>query len=106
MARTVKSLSGPFTKGIASLLLGRQRGSRTGLCRTENHLSSKRELGVQFGGKKYLWGNIPALDVLQLGLNEGFNYGRPLSLLFAGAYGLTCLNSSQLSLKLIRCVAL
>jgi hypothetical protein len=42
------------------------------------------EIGVQFGGGKYLWGNIPALDILQLGLNEGDNYGEPLRLLFAG----------------------
>jgi hypothetical protein len=43
-------------------------------------------IGVQFGGKKYLWGNIPAFDVLQLGSNEGENYKGPLRLLFAGAY--------------------
>lgn len=42
--------------------------------------------GVQFGGKKYLWGNIPALDILQLGQNEGDNYKGQLRLLFAGAY--------------------
>lgn len=40
---------------------------------------------VQFGGKKFLWGNIPAFDVLQLGSNEGDDYGGQLSLLFAGA---------------------
>lgn len=43
---------------------------------------------MQFGGKKFLWGNIPALDVLQLGLNEGDDYEGQLSLLFAGACGL------------------
>jgi hypothetical protein len=42
------------------------------------------ELVVQFGGRKYLWGNIPALDILQLGLNEGDTYREPLRLLFAG----------------------
>ncbi|KAK4237717.1 hypothetical protein C8A03DRAFT_44438 [Achaetomium macrosporum] len=41
--------------------------------------------GVQFGGKKYLFGNVPALDVLQLGSNEGGNYGGPLRLLFAAS---------------------
>ncbi|KAL7789378.1 hypothetical protein V8C37DRAFT_417967 [Trichoderma ceciliae] len=40
---------------------------------------------VQSGGKRYLWGNIPAFDVLQLGSNEGDAYGRPLSLLFAAS---------------------
>jgi hypothetical protein len=44
---------------------------------------------VQFGGKKFLWGNIPALDVLQLGSNEGDDYKKQLSLLFAGTCGLT-----------------
>ncbi|KFZ20600.1 hypothetical protein V501_00028 [Pseudogymnoascus sp. VKM F-4519 (FW-2642)] len=42
-------------------------------------------LGVQFGGEKYLWGNIPAFDVLQLGSNEGNDYGEQLSLLFAAS---------------------
>lgn len=39
-----------------------------------------------FGGQKYLWGNAPALDVLQLGANEGEDYDRQISLLFAGKY--------------------
>lgn len=41
-------------------------------------------IGVTFGGKKYLWGNVPALDVLRLETNEGDNYPGQLSLLFAG----------------------
>jgi len=44
---------------------------------------------MQFGGKKYLWGNIPALDVVRLGSNEGDDYGGQLRLLFAGACSLT-----------------
>lgn len=39
---------------------------------------------VGFGQKKYLWGNVPALDILRLEANEGEYYGEPLSLLFAG----------------------
>lgn len=39
---------------------------------------------MQFGGKKYFWGNIPALDVLQLGSNEGEAYIDQLYMLFAG----------------------
>ncbi|KAL5347467.1 hypothetical protein ACLOAV_007779 [Pseudogymnoascus australis] len=42
-------------------------------------------IGVDFGGKKYLWGNIPSLDVLQLGSNEGNNYRGQLNLLFAAS---------------------
>ncbi|KFY89500.1 hypothetical protein V500_05642 [Pseudogymnoascus sp. VKM F-4518 (FW-2643)] len=42
-------------------------------------------IGVAFGGKKYLWGNIPSLDVLQLGLNEGNDYRGQLNLLFAAS---------------------
>lgn len=41
-----------------------------------------------FGGKSYFWGNLPAFDVLKLGLNEGGNYGRELRCLFAGGYTL------------------
>ncbi|KAK3901827.1 hypothetical protein C8A05DRAFT_16048 [Staphylotrichum tortipilum] len=40
---------------------------------------------VQFGGLKYLWGNVPAYDVLQLPSNEGENYKEPLRLLFAAS---------------------
>jgi hypothetical protein len=39
-----------------------------------------------FGGKNYLWGNVPAIDVLQLGQNEGDSYKENLALLFAGSY--------------------
>ncbi|KAJ5948566.1 hypothetical protein N7454_001873 [Penicillium verhagenii] len=42
-------------------------------------------LSTQFGGKKYLWGNMPALDVLQLESNEGKDYSENLSLLFAAS---------------------
>lgn len=37
---------------------------------------------------KYLWGNIPAYDLLQLAQNEGSGHGQDLSLLFAGMYPL------------------
>lgn len=37
-----------------------------------------------FGTVKYLWGNVPSIDVLQLGENEGATYSSDLSLLFAG----------------------
>lgn len=39
-----------------------------------------------FGGRKYLWGNVPAFDVLQLRSNEGEAYDGQLRLLFAGEY--------------------
>ncbi|KAF5026431.1 hypothetical protein F66182_1496 [Fusarium sp. NRRL 66182] len=42
-------------------------------------------IGVSFGGKKFLWGNVPALDVLRLASNEGDNYQGQLSLLFAAS---------------------
>ncbi|WQF89858.1 hypothetical protein CDEST_14872 [Colletotrichum destructivum] len=38
---------------------------------------------VSYGGRKYLWGNIPAIDVLQLVANEGEASGEKLRLLFA-----------------------
>lgn len=37
-----------------------------------------------FGGRKYLWGNTPALDVLKLDQNEGLGYEDDIALLFAG----------------------
>lgn len=40
----------------------------------------------QFGGKKHLWGNVPALDVVRLSTNEGANYKKDLRLLFAGMF--------------------
>jgi hypothetical protein len=39
---------------------------------------------MTFGGKKYYWGNMPALDILQLTDNEGASYEHDLRLLFAG----------------------
>ncbi|GIK06628.1 hypothetical protein Aspvir_002278 [Aspergillus viridinutans] len=42
-------------------------------------------LGEQFGMKKYLWGNIPAFDVLRLGSNEGEEYGGVIRILFAAS---------------------
>ncbi|KFY35595.1 hypothetical protein V494_05774 [Pseudogymnoascus sp. VKM F-4513 (FW-928)] len=43
------------------------------------------ETQVQFGGTKYLWGNVPSLDVLQLRSNEGNDYKGQLRLLFAAS---------------------
>jgi hypothetical protein len=39
---------------------------------------------MSFGKKKYLWGNVPALDIVRLSENEGERYEKPLNLLFAG----------------------
>lgn len=36
------------------------------------------------GGGKYLWGNTPAGDVLNLERNEGLSYADDIALLFAG----------------------
>lgn len=36
------------------------------------------------GRQKYLWGNVPALDLIKLQQNEGFNFAKDLRLLFAG----------------------
>ena len=35
-------------------------------------------------GKLYYWGNIPAVDLINLSLNEGCEYSKPLSLLLCG----------------------
>lgn len=41
-------------------------------------------LVLSFSQNKCLWGNIPAIDVLQLQSNEGVGYGKQMKLLFAG----------------------
>ena len=41
---------------------------------------------VAHGSKKYLWGNVPALDILNLQKNEGIDFAGDLRLLFAGGY--------------------
>ncbi|KAE8361677.1 hypothetical protein BDV27DRAFT_26211 [Aspergillus caelatus] len=40
---------------------------------------------AMYGGNKYLWGNVPALDLLQLKENEGEGYCQDLSLLLAAS---------------------
>jgi hypothetical protein len=39
---------------------------------------------VMFGGNKHLFGNVFAIDVLQLAKNEGDSYDKDIKLLFAG----------------------
>ncbi|UKZ75167.1 hypothetical protein TrVFT333_002843 [Trichoderma virens FT-333] len=48
-------------------------------------LFEMRNLVPSFHGNKSLWGNIPAIDVLQLGSNEGDDYEKQLNLLFAAS---------------------
>ncbi|KAK1624557.1 hypothetical protein BDP81DRAFT_437802 [Colletotrichum phormii] len=40
---------------------------------------------VTYGAGKYLWGNVPAFDVLQLNANEGVSYDEQVRLLFAAS---------------------
>ena len=37
-----------------------------------------------FGTLKYLWGNVPAMDIFQMERNEGVGYANDLRILFAG----------------------
>lgn len=37
-----------------------------------------------FGGLKYLWGNVPAMDIFKMERNEGVSYAKDLRILFAG----------------------
>lgn len=39
---------------------------------------------LQHGRKKYLWGNVPAIDIIQSCQNEGKDLPEQLKLLFAG----------------------
>lgn len=38
----------------------------------------------RLGTIRYLWGNMPSIDVLQLSSNEGVDYSKDLNILFAG----------------------
>lgn len=49
---------------------------------------------VQYGGKKYIWGNVPAFDVVQLAKNEGEGFQGELKLLFAGECAVWATRSS------------
>ncbi|RYC56871.1 hypothetical protein CHU98_g9335 [Xylaria longipes] len=40
---------------------------------------------AMFGAVKYLWGNVPAIDVIQLDQNEGVDFQSPINLLFAAS---------------------
>ncbi|KAI0437529.1 hypothetical protein F4803DRAFT_565994 [Xylaria telfairii] len=57
---------------------------------TDNRLPAFMGYGgsdqVMFGVVKYLWGNVPAIDVIRLGQNEGIDYRDPINILFAGCY--------------------
>jgi hypothetical protein len=50
-----------------------------------------------FGGTKYLWGNMPAIDILALEHNEGPDYVNDLNLLFAGGSLIKLMYSSILT---------
>jgi hypothetical protein len=41
--------------------------------------------GAAAAKKKYLWGNVPAFEVLQLPSNEGADYNKDIHILFAGS---------------------
>ena len=56
-----------------------------------------------FGAKKYLWGNVPAYDIIQLSANEGKAYSQDLRLLFAGASLVKSLIPAAWSLVLSCC---
>ena len=54
--------------------------------RTPAYIGDDGPLLVSFGQFNYLWGNIPAIDVLNIGQNEGLDYGGDLDLCFAGEW--------------------
>lgn len=47
--------------------------------------TASRNLHNPFGSDKHLWGNTPAIDILQIERNEGLDYGDDVALLFAGS---------------------
>lgn len=57
---------------------------------------------VMFGTVKYLWGNVPAIDVIKLGQNEGIGYQDPINLLFAGRFLSFCSSLVRYYILLVR----
>ncbi|KAI1305140.1 hypothetical protein F5Y03DRAFT_406688 [Xylaria venustula] len=57
---------------------------------TENRIPAFMGHGApdqaMFGVIKYLWGNVPAFDVIQLGQNESIDFQEAINLLFAESY--------------------
>lgn len=54
-----------------------------------------------YGQRKFLWGNVPALDIINMEANEGLAYNKPLNLLFAGTNGCSSNNSRYIDLQLM-----
>ncbi|KFA69503.1 hypothetical protein S40285_05667 [Stachybotrys chlorohalonatus IBT 40285] len=50
-----------------------------------NKPEAARNLYNTFGEETYLWGNPPAIDVLQLQQKEGVQYGKDIALLFSAS---------------------
>ncbi|KAI1950821.1 hypothetical protein LOZ12_001631 [Ophidiomyces ophidiicola] len=56
--------------------------------RVPSFITSSMNLHVtQYGGSKYMWGNMPALNLLNLQSNEGKETSQGLRLLLAGTSG-------------------
>ena len=49
-----------------------------------------------FGNLTYLWGNMPAFDVLNIQKNEGRSYAKDIDMLFAGEYLMEDSNASAI----------
>ncbi|KAI0479855.1 hypothetical protein F4859DRAFT_451626 [Xylaria cf. heliscus] len=43
------------------------------------------QIQTHFGTPRYLWGNVPAIDIIQLGKNEGVDFQGPMRILFAAS---------------------
>lgn len=55
-----------------------------------------------FGTHKYLWGNIPALDIMNIEQNEGTAYNKDIGLCFAGEsnhHSLKCIANQTISIR-------
>ncbi|KAJ6276567.1 hypothetical protein J3E71DRAFT_187021 [Bipolaris maydis] len=46
---------------------------------------ASKNLHNPFGSSKYLWGNVPAIDILRVHENEGQGYNKDIKLLFAAS---------------------
>ena len=55
-----------------------------GIITLASMMNVRNTFGIIRLGTLYYWGNIPAVDLINLSLNEGCEYSKPLSLLLCG----------------------
>jgi hypothetical protein len=87
----------PYHKKVCKSALGKpnwlpvwERENREPIFSSEEDIYGPSGLHDWYGAsEKGLWGMVPAIDILNLGENEGRGYAEDVSLLFAGTFSST-----------------